>query len=145
MNIDFSQWTMVIVLFAAAMHAIWNAMLKISGERMVVMMLITLGCAIPALIALPFVGLPHPASYPYIIASGIVHFGYAYTLCKAYEMADFSASYPIARGSAPALVLLFSFLFLNEPLSPWQTVGVLLVTTSILTLALQGLKQQTHL
>ena len=59
----------LIVLFAAALHAGWNAAVKISGDKTVAMLLVTSTAALLAALALPFLDQPLPASWSFIAAS----------------------------------------------------------------------------
>ena len=68
--------TFAIVLTAALLHASWNAMLKVSGDRAVMLGVISLGHVISGGILALFVPVPAPESWPYLAASTIIHFGY---------------------------------------------------------------------
>jgi drug/metabolite transporter (DMT)-like permease len=50
------------------------------------------------------VPVPHPAAWPYLIASALLHLVYSAMLGIAYELGDFSQVYPLARGLSPLLV-----------------------------------------
>ena len=50
-----------------------------------------------------------------------------FTLSLAYKNSDFSLVYPMARGTAPALLLLWSLLFLHERLTGWGIVGLVMI------------------
>ncbi len=123
------------VLVAAALHAGWNAVLKIQGDRLVVQALMV-GCAgLIALPFLPFLPLPAPESWPYLAVTLVVHTGYQLFLVAAYRQGDLSYVYPIARGSAPLLVALVSVVFLGEILAPRELLGVLIIGLAIMSLA----------
>ena len=66
----------------------------------------------------------------YIIASGLIHFGYWFSLSCAYTLGEISFVYPIAR-SAPAVIPLLALLFLGETISMQGLIGVLCVVFSI--------------
>jgi drug/metabolite transporter (DMT)-like permease len=55
----------------------------------------------------------------------------------AYRRADFSQSYPIARGVAPLLVALASLVFAGEHLSARGLCGVVVIVVGIASLALR--------
>lgn len=130
-----SDYAAVLVLLAAVMHALWNTILKIKGERAVVVFLITGGAALGGLFFAAFLPFPARASWPYMAQSTVLHCGYLYTLSAAYQRSDLSVVYPIARGGAPAIVLLVSLLFLDELLLPAQVVGISLLVLGVLVLA----------
>lgn len=52
----------LLILLAAALHAGWNALIKISGGRIAVMAVVTLAGSILSMFALPFVDSPDSAS-----------------------------------------------------------------------------------
>jgi hypothetical protein len=54
----------LLILLAAASHAGWNALIKISGDRIAVMAVVTLAGSLLSILALPFVDGPDPASWP---------------------------------------------------------------------------------
>ena len=51
-------------------------------------------------------------AWPYIAASAVLELAYFALLAAVYSRADLSFAYPIARGSAPVLVLLISVIVL---------------------------------
>jgi drug/metabolite transporter (DMT)-like permease len=69
---------------------------------------------------------------PYIVASAALELAYFALLAAVYARADLSFAYPIARGSAPVLVLLISVVALNAPVSVQSALGVLTVTAGVL-------------
>ena len=69
---------------------------------------------------------------PYIVASAVLELTSFALLAAVYSRADLSFAYPIARGSAPVLVLLISVIALNAPVSVAGAVGVLAVTGGVL-------------
>jgi drug/metabolite transporter (DMT)-like permease len=62
----------------------------------------------------------------------------------AYRRADFSRSYPIARGVAPLLVSLGGLVFANEHLSPRSLAGMLVIAFAITSLALHRREPATR-
>lgn len=126
----------LVVLFAAALHASWNALVKSNGDKVVSMTAVTIGHAPLALIAMPFVPAPAPESWPYLIASVAVHTGYQLSLMSAYRLGDFTQVYPIARGSGPALVTLFSVGVLGISFHSLQLAAICLIVAGIFSLAL---------
>lgn len=64
-------------------------------------------------------------------ASGLIHVLYIYFLSMAYRYGDISFSYPIARGTAPFIVALFSFLFIGELPSIVGLLGMVLIALGI--------------
>lgn len=117
----------LMVIAAAALHAGWNALLKIGLDRFLTASLIQIGAGIVALLALPFVAVPNAAAWPWIILSALLHIGYNLFLSRAYQHGDLGQVYPISRGSSPLLVAVLSILLLGEvlPAGQWLSLGVL--------------------
>lgn len=124
-----------IVLTAALLHALWNALVKASGDRAVTLGLIALGHCVPAILLMPFVEIPAFAALPYIVASTVIHWAYYYYLNISYRFGDLSLIYPIARGCAPVMVALGAMIWADESLGFWAWVGILTVSTGIMILA----------
>jgi drug/metabolite transporter (DMT)-like permease len=124
-----------IVLTAAILHALWNALVKASGDRSITLGLIALGHCVPAFFLLPFVDFPAAAAFPYIIASTVIHWAYYYYLNISYRFGDLSLIYPIARGCAPVMVALGAMLWADETLSVMAWTGILIVSGGIMILA----------
>jgi drug/metabolite transporter (DMT)-like permease len=126
------------VLGAAILHACWNALVKIEGDRLVVLgglMLTHLAIAVPLIWFFP---LPSAAAWPYILAGAAVHSIYKLFLSRAYHHGDFGLVYPVARGTAPLLVALFAWIFLGEVLPLAGLLAVILMVGAILSLARFG-------
>ena len=104
------------VLFAAACHAGWNALIKVGLDPLSTTILIALGSAVVSLVGLPFVGLPAAAAWPWLIASAIVHLFYFAALAEGYRAGDLGQVYPIARGAAPLMTATASTVLLGEHL-----------------------------
>lgn len=124
------------ILFAALLHASWNALIKSGPNKSLDTALIhSLGVlfAIPA--ALWF-GLPAAAAWPYILASSAIHVAYYIALAGAYRHGDLGLTYPIMRGSAPLLVALVGSFMVGDKLSVQAWAGVLLLSVGVLTVGL---------
>ena len=129
-----------LVLLAAVLHASWNALVK-AGEDKLVMQ--TLVISVHGYLAMPllfFLPLPDPASWPYLGLSALIHFVYYAGVIGAYRHGDLSQVYPIARGSAPALVALGAWILAGEALSAAELLGVFTVSLGIVSLT--GLPRQ---
>jgi drug/metabolite transporter (DMT)-like permease len=130
-----SPFSIALVLLAAFMHAGWNALLRGGADRgqSMAMMNATLGIAGLGLLAVA--GLPAPASWIYVVASGVLHWIYVALLVVTYRSGDLGETYPVARGSSPALVALGGSLFAGEWMNLLGIVGVGLVCAGIFMLA----------
>ena len=69
--------------------------------------------------------------WPYLAASAVLEIAYFALLAAAYDMGELSVVYPIARGSAPLLVAIFSVVFLGVALHALTVLGVVLVAIGI--------------
>lgn len=126
---------MALVLGAAVLHASWNAIVKGTRARALVLSAVAATNGTVGLGLLLWAETPDVASWPYIAASSIIHYGYYYFLALAYKWGDLSRVYPISRGIAPLLVAVGALLFAGEQLSPFGWVGVLTVSAGICILA----------
>lgn len=124
-----------IVLFAALLHASWNALVKGAVDRAVTLGLIATGHVVPAAIIVWFVPPPDPAAIPFIVASTVIHWGYYVFLNLSYRFADLSFAYPVARGIAPVLIALGALFVADEYLTTLAWAGIATVSAGILTLA----------
>ena len=124
------------VLASALMHASWNAVVKSDRDRLITFALMQATGMTMGLIVVAATGLPAAPVWPYLVASGVVHYAYYYMLLAAYAHGDLSHVYPIARGLGPMLVALFSGLVVGEHLSTVEMIGVAFVSAGITGLAL---------
>jgi len=128
----------VLVLFAAVMHAGWNAMVKINTAPLITISMMFGFIMLVGILTLPWLPPLAINLWPWLGLSLLAHLGYKIYLLRAFRLGDFSQAYPIARGSAPVWVLLVSFLLGTESLvslSFAQTLGVVIVTAGIMSLA----------
>ena len=95
-----------LVLFAALLHASWNALLKGGSDGFWTMTVMGIATSLACAALVPFLPVPARASWPYIAGSALLHVGYNAFLIRAYRSGDFGSAYPIARGSSPLLVTL---------------------------------------
>ncbi|WPC03792.1 EamA family transporter [Pseudomonas benzenivorans] len=126
------------VMAAAALHAGWNALLKIGLDRFLTVCLIQIAAGAVALCALPFVALPQAAAWPWIALSALLHVGYNVFLSRAYQYGDLGQVYPLSRGSSPLIVALLSLPLLADSLPQGQWLGLLVLVAGIWLMALRG-------
>lgn len=123
-----------LVLLAAALHAGWNTLIKISGDRIAVMAFVTFAGSLLSVCFLPLVSAPDPASWPLLALTILIHTGYHFFLPLAYDHGDLGQVYPIARGSAPLLVTAGALLFAGEHLGPIELAGVGCLAVGVMAL-----------
>ena len=133
-----SPLVLACVMCAAILHAGWNAVLRGGGDRLWSMTLMMVAVTCVTGVAAVFVPWPDAASWPYVIASALIHTGYNLSLVRTYRVGDLGQTYPISRGSSPVLVALGAMLFAHEALTLVSAIGIALVSAGIVSLAFQG-------
>jgi drug/metabolite transporter (DMT)-like permease len=125
------------VMFAAVLHASWNAVLRGGSDRLWSMTLMMIAIACVTSFTTLFISWPNAASWPYVVASAVVHTLYNLALVRTYSSGDLGQTYPISRGSSPVLVTLGASIFAHETITFLSTIGILLVSGGIVSLAFQ--------
>ena len=126
-----------LVLLAAVCHAAWNALLKDSGNPLLLSArALAWGAALSApLVAVAWLlhGLPGLPLGAWVLAavSALVEVVYFVFLSQAYRRGELSVVYPLARGTAPVLAVLVGVVLLGERLQPLAGIGLLLVLAGI--------------
>lgn len=124
------------VLAAAVLHAGWNAVVKGVPDRLTLFVrTCVIGVAISA-VAVWFVPVPAGGSWPWLIASVVVHVFYNAGLLAAYRLGAFNQTYPLARGVGPIVVAVVAAATLGEALPPARAAGVALIGGAIAVLGL---------
>lgn len=123
------------VLGAALLHAAWNTLVKSSEDKELDTYAIAAGCGLIAVVVLPFLPMPAPASWPWLAGSAAVHILYFVFLAGAYRYGELSYVYPIMRGGGPMIVAASGATVFAEALSGGQWLGVLLVCGGIVAFA----------
>lgn len=132
-----------VVLAAAVLHATWNAMAKgrQGSDPLLGAVVIAAGAALVAVLILGVAGWPAAASLPYVIASGIIHVAYFLLLGLGYRLADYSAVYPLTRGTAPLLTTAGGILLIGEQAGWLLLSGIVLLSSGVLGLSLNALRR----
>lgn len=139
-----STEVMVIVLFSALLHAGWNALVRASSDKFLASLHVVCGAGALGLVVLPGLPMPAPASWPWLLASGLIHVVYFSLVARAYQGADLGFAYPLMRGTAPALTALVAAGWLGESPSAGGWAGIVLICTGVLLLAGRALRSGTH-
>ncbi|HEX8261672.1 MAG TPA: EamA family transporter [Allosphingosinicella sp.] len=126
------------VLFAALLHAGWNALVKTGLDRFSSILFLGLVQGAIALLLLPFFGLPARAAWPWVLAGSALHSGYKLALIRAYGHGDLSQVYPLSRGAAPLIVAVAGALFLGETMDAARTAAVVAIAAGIMLMAGRG-------
>ncbi len=131
---------LVLTLAAALLHAGWNVLL--AGARDV-RATTTVTLALSVVLFAPVAALTwevEGAAVPWILVSAGLELAYFLLLVTAYSRSDLGLVYPIARGSAPVLVLLAGAI-VGTAVGPVQAVGVVCVAAGVLLV--RGLRGPT--
>jgi drug/metabolite transporter (DMT)-like permease len=131
----------LLLLLAALLHAIWNLLLKSSQEKYIAMGWQVILSGIFAFFLLLFTGFPPRSMWPFAAISMALEAVYFILLSNAYSDHDFSLVYPIARGTAPAFLMLWSVLFLHEKPTPGGMVGVGMIVGGMVIIGATSLIQ----
>lgn len=126
-----------VVVLAAAAHAGWNALIKQSSDPLISLAGIRLVGLLAAVALFFWVPLPGPESWPYLAAHTLCIYLYYFFLLNAYRTGEFSTVYPIARGTAPMVVLLVTLLFSVEPLTVSEIIATVIIALGIAAFAHQ--------
>ena len=126
-----TQFAIGLILCAAVLHAVWNAMVKGSSDRVIALGLINLGHGLVGIVMVVLYLPPAREAWPFIVASTFIHYFYYGFLLVAYRFGDLSQVYPIARGVAPVLVALGAQFFAGEVLPPVAWAGIVIISVAI--------------
>jgi drug/metabolite transporter (DMT)-like permease len=123
---------LALALGAAFLHAFWNLLLArapdVEAATAVALVVGVVAFAPVAVLAWD----AEPAVWPYLVVTSLLQLTYFVFLTAAYSRADLSFVYPIARGSAPVIVLLVAVAVLGDAASAAQVAGVLVIATGVL-------------
>ena len=128
-----------LALAAAFLHAFWNILLARARdvESATAVALIAAVVVFAPVTVLRFDA--EWAVWPFIVVTSLLQLLYFALLATAYRKAELSFVYPVARGVAPALVLVVSVIVLGHGTSAAQVAGVVLVGVGVLLV--RGLKR----
>lgn len=139
------SFVFAVVLVAAALHASWNALLKLRVEPRIAGTLLGIASGVVVLPLVALFPLPLPASWPFIAASAVIHLIYFQALGIAYETGDLGQVYPLARGSAPLLTAIGALMFVGEAIGVVGWLGVIVLALGVVALSLKGGRDTTRI
>lgn len=128
--------SLILVLTAALLHALWNALVKSSSDGLITTWGVVTFAAIVNVPVLWIFGLPERNVMWIVPVSAGIHASYNLLLVAAYRRADLAVVYPIARGIAPPLVGLVGIALLGDAISAAGLVGIALITSGLATLVI---------
>ncbi|SSW76619.1 integral membrane protein [Klebsiella pneumoniae] len=112
-----------ILLFAALLHASWNAIVKAGTDKLYSAISVSGSATLIALVLLPLSPQPSAASWPFLIVSCALQVVYTVLVAKTYQVSDMSQTYP---------------LMLGDRLSWLAWSGIEVICLSILAMAMNG-------
>ncbi len=123
------------VLLAAVLHAGWNIVVRAGADRRRETALVVAGSFVLACLALPFVPLPPPATWRYLLTSAGLNTVYFALIAEAYGRGGVALAYPLMRGVAPMLAALAAWGLLGEALPPAAWIGIAAICLGVGALA----------
>lgn len=129
----------LLLLISAVLHTTWNLLLKQAHDKFISTWWAVLVGSVIFLPFLFFTGLPAKQTWTLLAISVCVEVGYYFLLSQAYQDADFSLIYPLARGTAPAWIALWSTLVLGEKLSRGGWAGLLVIIIGLVIVGSSGI------
>ncbi|MEM8791314.1 MAG: DMT family transporter [Pseudomonadota bacterium] len=137
-------WAAILALISAFAHASFGALQKGRFNPWLVRGAIDFSYLVMAIpIALFVFPLPEDEMWLILVGVLIVHLIYKIFQGLAYERAPYTAVYPVVRGTGPLATVVFAIIVFDEHYSLVQWAGVLLLSSSILCLALINIQTET--
>jgi drug/metabolite transporter (DMT)-like permease len=123
---------LALAVSSAFVHALWNLLLARArdSEAATAVALLVGTVAFAPVAALTWE--LDSGVWPYLAASAALEIAYFALLAAAYDRGELSLIYPVARGSAPLLVALFSVVLLGTGLHLLTVLGIALVAAGVL-------------
>jgi drug/metabolite transporter (DMT)-like permease len=120
-----------LALAAAFVHAGWNLLLARARDSEAAG---AVALAVGVVVLAPVAAVTwrvDAGAWPFIVATGLLELAYFALLARAYRHEEVSVVYPLARGTAPVLVLVVGAAALGHATSPAEAAGVCLVAAGI--------------
>ena len=133
-----SSGVLAAVLCAAALHALWNSLVKSAGDKFLSSAVVALWCGAAAVVAALVLPRPASAAFPFIVASALIHIVYFILVGLLYRTADLSVAYPIMRGLAPLIAAIIALVTLGEAPGPIASLGVAALVAGVLAMGASG-------
>jgi drug/metabolite transporter (DMT)-like permease len=129
-----------LILLSACIHVVAHVALKRTRNRdaFVWWMLLWGGLTFAPVVLLRWQPIPVEAA-GLILLSAVFEAGYFFAIAQAYRRGDLSLVYPLARGTAPVLLILWSVLILAERPTLGGALGVGLIAAGLYCVNLPGL------
>jgi drug/metabolite transporter (DMT)-like permease len=123
---------LALALAAAVLHATWNLLIVRARDTQAATGVALIASVVLFLPVAVIVWDVQRQAIPYIVVSGLLELTYIALLAAAYERVPLSIVYPVARGTAPVLVLIGGALLLGIHPSGGQVLGILVVAAGVM-------------
>jgi len=121
----------VFILISAVFHAIVNLVIKQADDRLVNRALINLTSGLIAMPLLFFVAPLTPLAAKHLAIGIAFHWCYQIATIRAFKHGDFSAVYPVMRGTSVLLTAAGAALLLHESFPPVKLAGLVLASLAL--------------
>lgn len=125
-------------LASALTHALWNALARSRSDPGRVLIAVTVTNGLLCLPVLLWVGLPPVNAWGWVVAGAVLNLVTMRALMETYRRTPFAFAYPLVRGIAPLFVSLVGFVVFGDTLSPLAALGVGVISTAVILLALSA-------
>jgi drug/metabolite transporter (DMT)-like permease len=126
------------LILAALLHASWNAAAHHVPDREAAMVWIGAVNAAVAAAFVPWVPVPDPGAWGYLLGSVVVQTAYALLLVRSFRLGAFGQVYPLARGVSPMVVAVFGATVVGQRMGPGQALGVAVLCAGLVVLVVGG-------
>lgn len=127
-----------VVLIAALLHATWNALAHAVPDRLTAFALMGTTSLVAGGVLAALSPAPTARAWVYIVASALLHILYNLLLMRSFMLGDFGQVYPLARGTAVAVVAVLATVAVGEAMPASRLVGVILVCAGLTALVVPG-------
>ncbi|MBT8418763.1 MAG: EamA family transporter [Silicimonas sp.] len=132
---------LILALQAAFLHAVFGALQKRVTDPWTARTVIDATyAAIAAPFALFVVPWPEPEIWPLFAIAWVIHVAYKSAQAAAYSAGAYTVVYPVVRGTGPVFTVIGAGLLFGEIFTPVQWVGVAVLVSGILGLAIYNLR-----
>ncbi|MDQ7020191.1 MAG: DMT family transporter [Robiginitomaculum sp.] len=121
----------VLILISAVFHASVNLVVKQAGDRLVNRALINLTSGIIAMPLLFFVAPLTPLAAKHLAIGIAFHWAYQMATIRAFKHGDFSAVYPVMRGTSVLLTAIGAAVLLGESFPPIKLAGLFIASLAL--------------
>ncbi|MDA5558089.1 EamA family transporter [Shimia sp. MMG029] len=139
------QLALILAVSAAFLHAVFGALQKGRHDPWLTRGAIDFSYGAMALpFALFVVPWPEPHMWPIFAGAFLIHTGYKLLQGWAYTKGAFTVVYPVVRGTGPFFTVIGAYLIFGETFSAVQWLGVAVLMSGILGLALYNMVFMTE-